>query len=710
MKRIRTGVAIVAMLGVVAGAMAARMDWAWPEAARGGNRTAAMGATSASAAAATGTRANGSAPLVPGGQFTIVGDVVDLASANEPMTVIARVGDNVFPAAVQGNTYTVRVSGGPSTTMVKIEVESTRVHYESVLGTFGRLKARAGADARLVQSESAWVRVSSYTTALSVMTEHQLSGRAANSDAELERAMRATTADDLEAAAYLMAKNADGTLFLHHPNGYEAVRNRQDFSGGMSEYEFWERTFGFLSNRAPSAPVTSLDELPSRLVMVAGLSAQSLPMDGSRRVFLLQKGTGSQVSFYESWPLANTQYTASITADGTIVLIPTVPPVHRAFSIEHNATVERRRTRFELRRLYQGDAYGHWAVRMFWTEQVIAQPSQPVTTGSWEYVLAATDVERWSQPEGWGSLADQTRAMPWLCIDWESNLERCESARHVFAGNGTGTTLGHGPKLDSVLVPLAADSPGFGFNWSVDASARTLRTSQTTVSTTFWRVEGNDHGAGTLLYLAQDQASGQARVGVDFMIPQPDRTQWLASADGQWRRADYFPASPGYYYRFHDGQFEVDRGSGLAAYLNRPGYMPGVPTPVSYLSYMHQGAVIDHRANVAGAPTTCDINGPNRCVTLIHYFRPLMRVGNRYYGLQEEYEHVAAGNGFVGVDRKKIRATFQDCMGGACTGPTGLTDRAAASATTAASRGWLIERAPVSQRLPYPASRRVPLR
>lgn len=695
--------AIVAMLGVVAGALAARMDWAWPEAARGGNRTTAMGATSASAAAATGTRGNGSAPLVPGGQFTIVGDVVDLASAAEPMTVIARVGDNIFPAAVQGNTYTVRVSGGPSTTMVKIEVESTRVHYESVLGTFGRLKALAGADARLVQAESSLVQVSSYTTALSLMTEYELGGRPAANDAEVELAMRGTSAEDMEAAAYLMVEATKGYFApSSYANGYEMVKDREIFRQTMQlDYEFFEATWGFLSKRPPTAPVTALSELPTRMFFVGGQPAQAPPLGGKQAVFMLQKNSGNQVSFYEYWPMANTQYTASVAADGTVVLVPAVAPAHRAYSIEHGATVERRRTRYELRRLYKGDSYSHWAIKMFWSEQVVSSPNQPVVTGSWEYVMAGTDLERWSLPQGWGSnVANQVIAMPWLCIDAESNLNRCEVARHQFAANGTGTTLGFGMKFGTDLAMAGEGAPGPSFSWLINASARTLTTTQGSINTTYWRVNASHQGASTLVLLAQNQATGQAEVALDFMVPQPNASQWLSSAEGQWRRPDYSSAGKAWYY-YYDGRFDIDRLGSLATYVKKPYYQRANAVPVDYLSYVQQGAVVDLRANVAGAPTTCDAIYPNTCKTLLTYFRPLLRAGNRYFGLQEEYELLGSSAATSTLTRTSSISTFHDCIGGPCTGATGLADSAAAQAVSSNGRSWVLDRAPVQQRAAF---------
>lgn len=704
MKRIRFGVALVAVLGVVACALAARMDLALLESkADRGHAMSAPGPAAAAAAAAAGeTRVNGSQPLVPGGQITIVGDVVDLASASEPMSVIARVGNRVFPATVQGHSYSVIVSGGPATAMVKLEVESTRVHYESMLGSFGRLQARAGADARLVQAEHAWVKVSAYTTALSLMSEFQLDGRMPANDVEIERVMRAIPTVDLEAAAYLLIRSITDPTPVYFPNGYEMVKNQAEFSLTLHENSgLLYASYGLLSNRPPTSPVASLGELPDRLLMSDGVSALDLPLGGKRSVMLLQKGAGSEVSLFESYPMANTQYSASITADGTVVLEPSVPPVHRAFDKEYNGIVERRRTRFELRRLYQGDLYSQWAIRMFWTEQVVSSPNQPVVSGSWEYVMAGIDVERWSQPQGWANPANQILAMPWLCIDGESNLNRCETARHAFAADGSGSTLGYGMKFGADLALAGESAPGPDFSWVLDAAARTLRITADAINTTFWRVEGNDHGAGTLLYLAQDPASGQVQVGMDFAIPQPDPTQWLSSGDGQWRRSDYSVSSTRYYYYYWPGQFDMSRSAGVATY-NRHPPSSRVPVPlVDYLTYTQQGAVVDHRVNRVTTPTTCAVYYPATCQTLLVYFRPLLRVGNRYYGLQEEYEHVAGGSVATTLTRTSSRAAFQDCLGGACGGASGLTDVAAAPMRAAASRGWLIERAPVQRRAAY---------
>ncbi|GGD35090.1 hypothetical protein [Pseudoxanthomonas indica] len=681
------------------------MDWApFADGPRVAARAAQAdpGIAAAAAAAAAGARANGSQPLVPGGYFTIVGDVVDLASANEPMTVTARVGTRVFPAVVQGHTYSVSVSGGPSTAMVKVEVESTRVHYESVLGTFGRLQALAGPDARLVQAENAWVKVSSYTTALSLMSEFQLGGRQAANDTDIQRGMRATPTEDLEAAAYLLIRGITDPTPAYFPNGYEMVKNQVEYSLALREdSDLLYATYGFLSKRPPTAPVASLSELPEQLVMSDGVSALDLPLGGKRTVFLLQKEAGNQVSFLESYPMAHTQYRASIASDGTVVLEPDVPPVHRAFSRDHDATVERRRTRYELRRLYQGDPYSHWAIKMFWTEQVVSSPDLPVVTGSTEYVMAGIDVQRWSQPQGWVNPSNQLMVMPWLCIDSESNLNRCESTRHSFAANGNGSTLGYGMKFADNLAMAGESAPGPDFSWSIDSAARTLQITAGAISTTFWRVDGQDHGAGTLLYLAREQGSGQVQVSLDFVIPQPDPAQWLSSGEGQWRRSDYSPSSIRFYYYYWPGQFDMTRTAGVATYYRRPPASRVDVPPLDYLTYTQQGAVVDHRVNRITTPTTCAIYYPATCQTLLVYFRPLLRVGNRYYGLQEEYEHLAGGSVATTLTRTSSRAVFQDCLAGACNGVTGLTDVAAAPSHASAGRAWMIDRAPVQRRARY---------
>lgn len=701
--RLKTGMALVATIAVAACALAARPDgWLFAGNADLGGRS-----TMAGAAAAAGTRVNGGQPLVPGGQVVIVGDVVDLASAHEPMSVLARVGTRVFPATVQGNTYRVSVSGVPTTAMVKVEVESTRVHYESLLGSFGRLQAQAGTDKRLVQTENAWVKVSSYTTALSLMSEFQLGGRAAANDNELQRGMRATPTEDLEAAAFLLVRGITEPTRAYFPNGYEMVKNQAEYSMTLQDNsDLLYASYGYLSKRPPTAPLAALAELPERLVLADGVSALDLPLGGKRAVFLLQKGAGDQVSLFESSPMANTQYSASIAADGTLVLEPAVPPAHRAYSRDYGATVERRRTRYELRRLHQGDPYSHWAVKMFWTEQVVSTPNQPVLVGSSEYVLAGIDLERWSQPQGWDNPAGQVIAMPWLCIDGETNLNRCESARHAFAANGSGSTRGFGSKFADDLALAGESTPGPDFSWSLNPIARNLQISAGAINTTFWRVEGHDHGAGTLFLLARDDTSGQVQVSLDFAVPQPDPLQWLSSGQGEWRRSDYSNSSVKYYYYYWPGQFDITRNAVLATYNRRPPASRVPVAPLDYLSYTQQGAVVDHRVNRMTTPSTCAVYYPATCQTLLAYFRPLLRVGNRYYGVQEEYEHVAGGSVATVLTRTSSRAVFQDCLAGVCTGETGLTDVAAAPMRKAAGRAWLIERAPVQRRGEFQAAAR----
>lgn len=700
-KRIQKAMALVAALGVAAGALAARMDWMSREARPGAGPHTAV-ALSAAAAAATGTRANGSAPLVPGGQFTIVGEVVELASAGAAMNVVVQVGDKVFPAVIQGNTYRARVYGGPSNAMVKVVVESTRVHYESVLGSFGRQYALAGTDAILSLAEQPAARVSPYTTALEYLTRNSL-GHAAGSDHEFELAVRSVYSDELENAAYLISGVTQGTVALPtmFADGYGLLHDRDYFRDLYYDTAFLAAAKGYLDRQATQAPVASLTDVPAKLAMMSALPWHELPMNANQ-LFLLDRPAAGQSLFLESISLPAPYYTLTVLANGVIDLLPQNPYPNQFYRAADNVNINRTRVRYQLRRLFQGAEYSQWVVRLDWKEQVVTwDDTGAIETGTDYFVLSGVDMAKWIRPEGWGNLRGKQVALPTTCSEQNTlQVIQCAFARQRFNIDGTGAQVEPGKKLDDefALYPVAAD--GATTAWSVDVAARSLSMTHESLQTTYWKVDDSRYGISPVVYQSRDTRYGYTRVGLGLQIPETNPQSIALTAEGDWW-ADDFRSLPATYMDY-EWQRRVQRDAS-----NNADYRTFVettwPTPTRYQSFNVNGAWLDSRAQVSAPNTTCADIWPQICYSKGTYFRPLLRAGNRYYGVREEYDHI--NNWVNGKDtlRTRSRAGFYDCLSGPCTGPNGLVDVApvAATAAQAPARRAVASRAAVQSRAAY---------
>ncbi|WP_139381551.1 hypothetical protein [Pseudoxanthomonas indica] len=699
MKRIKTGLAIVAVLGVVAGAWAARMQWASPDTASGvSNRTDSRGvALPASAAAAAGKRANGSQPLVPGGIVTLVGEVVELAPGGRPMSVVVQVGANDYPAVVQGTTYSVRVSGAPSNAMVKVVVESTRVHYESVLGTYGRLHVLAGADNTLSLSEQPALRVSPYTTALEYLARNSL-GHAAGSDREFELAVRSVYSDELENAAYLISAVSAGTIALPtlFADGYGMLHDRDRFRDLYYDTAFLAAAKGYLDRQATQAPVASLANIPVKLAMMSALPWHELPMNADQ-FFLFDRSASGQALFLESISLPSPYYNVSVLPNGVIDLQPWNPYPNQFYRAADNTNVNRTRVRYQLRRLFQGADYSQWVVRLDWKEQVITwDDTGAIETGTDYFVLGGVDMDRWIRPEGWGNLNGKQVALPTTCPEQNTlQVIQCAFARQRFNIGGTGVQVEPGEKMDDdfVLYPVAAD--GVATTWSVDVAARSLSVGHDMLQSTYWKVDDSRYGMSPVVYRSRDTRYGYTRVGLGFQIPENTPQQGALTAEGDWW-ADDFRSLPATYMDY-EWQRRVQRdGANNADYRT---YIEGTwPTPTRHQWSFANGAWLDSRALVTAPMTTCAEIFPAICYSKGTYFRPLLRAGNRYYGVREEYDHY--NNWVNGSDslRSRSRAGFYDCLSGPCTGPNGLVDLAPVAATAAPARPAVAARAAYGSR------------
>lgn len=689
MHRARWGA--LAVLAASTFAFAAKFGWDWDRAPR--NAAHASASAQVMSAPANSKPVNGSQPLVPGDPFTLVGEIADLPASVGPISVIARVGDHVFPAQVEGRDFQVVVADGGGTALVRVEVSAGNTYYEAWLGSAPMLRTLAGSDKRLVTSEHALLRVSAYSTSLSVLGRFALGGRAPLTDVEIERAMRAVTTDDLEGAVYLLRGMADGAIALPsgYTTGYQAIGNRDVFRTYMQNASYRQASAGLLGQQAAPVPLQSLQELPEHTVFTGPLPAHLLPI-GTNDVLFLQRQSANQSLMYEHAGLLDPVYTLSLTADGALELLPNTELVDVQVDAGSGASVQRQRVKFQFKRLYKGSTFSHWAV-MAQTQERTLPDGQPHTVIR-HSIMTSVDLARWTLPQGWPDRG------AWMlrtgCVErLTGSIGLCMLAEHRFNFAGDTEIRGQHFKFSSTLSPLA-EQGRIAFEWSLDPDRRAMHVLHRfwQVEWTYWRVDGHVHEAGPVLYMVRDVGGDQrVSIGLDFTVPRRGDPE-MSSNNGTWRWADY--RADAHSYQGVDDTFDVQQDVGGIAMHRDSRVAGGAWRPLHSIVFGGSWYQVETQPPLM----TCLDTPIYPCASQTTYFRPSMRVGNRYYGVRERMEHIYTGDGTGEGTRRLIDSvgTIVECTGGECLLATGMQDRDKFTVPVAPAAIPMAARTPLSAR------------
>lgn len=172
--------------------------------------------------------------------------------------------------------------------------------------------------------------------------------------------------------------------------------------------------------------------------------------------------------------------------------------------------------------------------------------------------------------------------------------------------------------------------------------------------------------------------SGKTMVGID-MAARKSMASWPAAATtGNWRsdESSYLPnwyATPNY----ETVAQRLAEGTGQSIIAGN--------SPVPFWWQASGNAVYDKRARVFYPPPRGDrppvvenceaavSNGANVCYTYVYYFKPIARIGNRYYGIADTYTRdfypADPGQGLAEEScnyRARSVLVHYDCTSGAC--------------------------------------------
>ncbi|TXI45104.1 MAG: hypothetical protein E6Q50_17155 [Lysobacter sp.] len=609
----------------------------------------------------------GSPARIPPVSVRLSGALED-AGAGTP-TVIVRVGDVQVPATIVGNAFVADLVYVRSASMVSIELSNTGVRHRALLGTAGQLRRLAGADNTLQPSEHPSLRVSPLSTALHFLISRELGGRLPADDDELDRALRSIFPEDIAPAANLLSKTALGAATLPggFADGYALLQDQQAY-----------RTF-LRTNTA------TLGDANTYIRGVAGqpFSAMDLQRDWAlmgrmlmNRVTFVQPSvqlmlkTPAGYALHANPSRRNVGFSPQIDANGDLVLTAsgtvsydTTPIKPFGLNGASVVAVERHTVNSErYRRLFAGKRTSLW---LNLSDETLSYPEYPERGATafapvrYQFAAVLDDLKTSAQ----ASHVLGRRGFPMFCLQpslatgQPSGLGNCEFALHTFGASGSALMENVGQKVDSALKPVAVSGGGV-LAWSLQSDGG-LRVDGAGYSVRLWRLGISEGPADAMIYLATAQdgpatltLSGHTIVidgntPVSFSATDPVGT-WKYGTFGDERVAYAYNASVPFqqnaFVRLADGTQSqttfvdpVDDATGETfSWTYRSGwklinldlydtrYRANTPTPAN-ISYF----------------SSCEAafaQGANQCAaTRVRYFRPLAKVGNRWYGVEDLY-------------------------------------------------------------------------
>ncbi|SFL25701.1 putative regulatory protein, FmdB family [Lysobacter sp. cf310] len=648
----------------------------------------------------------GSQPKRPPVSLTIAGEISGLAPGAAPDSILVRVGNRSFSGQIQGGGYVATIDALDPAEMVDVQVLSQRVRYRSVVGSFGKLIAHTGGDRRVDAVELPTLRVSPWSSALAFLVSKVLDGRDAASDREFEQASRSLLGDDLFGARSLLEGVSSGTVAL--PNGYadgqQLLENEAAYSAWLNSDKLKpEAVFA----QADYAPLAFLSQLPPQTLMMAPIQRDNFPVFSNAPQLLLSNTDGSYSLYEGDSEEARPTYTAQLAASGDVLLLPRTPRVYERY--EGVTRMRLSLDRIVLRRLFDGEHYDLWATRQEWTKTAVDQPALPPQPYWSMRLWSVSDLQEVARAGSWIS-APTRRALPWPCTQRTSQmssglrLENCDFVQHRFDAGGGGLTEDHGFKVGADMQPQAAEA-GVAFAWYVEGRALVVDTPLATLR--YWSVDGDD-AVDTVVYIANGKGANAAQTwsGVSGSLAVDSLQFEVAQAQGVWTLASAATLATAYPNPHYT--LEIQRDAGGVGEQRQDGYGLG-PRAVPNKWDMVQGRVYDvlttaefgpgqGRRNVHDCVSAFAAGALTCAPARIRTFRPLHRVGDGLYGIEElhmQFEQKPPGYAGVYDVVSSARPNFQRCLAGACLTPPALRLPAAPALRLPASPG-VVESRPVT--------------
>lgn len=607
----------------------------------------------------------GSPAKLPPVSIRIAGDIV--TSGSETPTVIVRFGDQQVPATVNGNTFIADLTRLNAASIVSIEITKPNLQYRALLGSAQLLKRQAGANGLLDISENPSLRVSPISTAIHFFVSRELGGRLPTSDDEMDKALRALTPVDLALAANMQRMIVEGQFQL--PSGFasatELLADREAYRQFLILYP--QIRGGADANlRSFSAGRFAANDLDRNWLLTTRIARDGAPFVQPTVQLMLRQPGGFAVSASQS--RSDPDFGAELLADGDLRITPegqpyfdTLVPANQIDPFNPSRSIIRRATiqRETYRRLFVGKRQQLWLQTREESRNYPQYPEQPTVAATTSVMLNASVLDDAVVPVAEADVLGR-RAIPYFCLQPSrvngepAMLQNCEFTLHAMGANGFGQVDGIGAKVDTSLVPASA-SGSVGVQWRIDTG--TLRIDGPDYAAKFWRLGLSDGVADAMVFQVTTQSGGETQVLAGHTIVlngnlpaffgpiEPAGTWHYGSFDApeEYGYGEQFAVGPSRFIRNADGT------QTQTTFLSASSDLPAI-TLIERSGWKLIGLNLydtRYRANIStGDPYvqhfhSCESAfalGATQCApTRVRYFRPIARVGSRWYGIEDIY-------------------------------------------------------------------------
>lgn len=599
----------------------------------------------------------GTAPV----SLQLAGTVVDTGGATSAIATV-RVGTSITTTAISLPNYTLAIAAPSATSMVTIEVAAPGIRYASILGSYGRLVKRAGADRVLTVSELDRVRLSPMSTALWFFVQRDLGGQLPSSDTQHETSMRYLLGDDIVDAASTLHRFATGTLA--HPAGFSdgvaVLDNQATYRHLLASSRLSAADQDLYLRSVQSIPLASTDI--GKAVMLTAFERRGAPTLINSGTQILQAAPdGYQLSLTTAMP---TDSWTPALVDGDLAFTPQVYGGYELTPIDPvtGLRVHEWHTllKVTLRRFFVGDQVTLWLQINDGLVMRPDDPNFPNTPERFVGLVSGVPLQAMGRQRG-VPLVPGNYALPTFCIPPTSNhMEACDHAVHELPASGSGLVTIVDAKVDNALAPADAAHVE-GFRVSPDEAA--FAVSYDRVDVKYWRVDHVDGAADELVYVARGTLNAHEQLAGRTLMIRVDPTLTAAAAgEGTWTYGTYEQGGSRYAFNANDVPLSTRsvRSADGRSVLQRRTDLPEFDATLNYDSLgswqVRNGAIYDTNYGAPINPTSCAPGircfyfsscadalaaGAAACApSRVRYFKPLARVGSRVYGIEGIYVHL----------------------------------------------------------------------
>lgn len=332
-------------------------------------------------------------------------------------------------------------------------------------------------------------------------------------------------------------------------------------------------------------------------------------------------------------------------------------------------------------RHFVGDRYSLWSVTEAWRISYPENPELAPTESVNTLMQHAFGVEDPSR-RIWPADVIDRRVLPYFCLAPDATgmmdlLWACEYGQTTFLSDGWGLVQEIGSKVDADLQPRVSGFATDFFQWTMGPRG-TLRQAFPAMDVTYWRLEGGDRPATPVLYLVRAQGDGgETHTLAGTSVLMDARTGAgldPASAPATWKYGTFKQGENDNAWQTPQRDTVFERT--MEGITRQVTHYPDAQIPTDTVDSSWQLVDIEiyampysrlyesrYRGNNGRFYATCAhayADGATDCIPdTVRYFRPMTRVGDRLYGIEDLYQN-GAWFGEAPLLYRYARPTYHD--------------------------------------------------